>query len=431
MSDTSFGAAGRETMRYTTVAIVLHWVIAVLILGQIIGGVWMVSAVHDDNTANDVLAFNAFQLHKTFGILVLVASLARIVWRFTSPRPPAPPMPLWQKLASEGVHYGFYALMIGVPVLGWLMVSVSPREVPTLLFNSAALPWPHLPGFAGLDVDVREALENVFKEAHELLAFAMVGLLFLHVGAALKHHFVDRDGLLARMAPGLFGRTKAPPAPRLGWRAVAAIILAPLALGVAIAQLAGGHGAVDTPAITAEAPATDRAASSATADSWVIVPDDSQLSFTLQYNNKALAGTISDWSAHIRFDPERLDDASARVTLNAGAIATGDGYVDGLIPGEDGLQVSAHPTVTFETTAIRRLEGDEYMADAIITLRGVSQPASFPFSLQIEGDAAIMTGQLVFDRFAFDLGRRNDPGAAYLGPQVVVDAAVRARRAAP
>lgn len=187
--------------RYTSVAVALHWVIALLILGQLAGGVYMSNL---PESAADV-KFATFQAHKSFGITILLLSLLRLGWRLTHKAPPPPAdAPRWQTMAAQITHVAFYGLMIGVPLGGWAVVSASPLgdSVPTYLFG--VIPWPHLPFFSG--VDDREALAGALAGAHGVFAFAIVGLLVLHIGAALKHHFVDRDDVLARMIPFLKSR---------------------------------------------------------------------------------------------------------------------------------------------------------------------------------------------------------------------------------
>lgn len=181
--------------RYTNVAIALHWAIALLIVGQVAGGFIM-----GNLPKGDPLKFTAFQMHKSFGMLILVLTLARIGWRIGH-RPPALPasIPSWQQTSARLVQTGLYALMIVLPLLGWAFVSTTTFQVPTYLFG--IVPLPHLP----LGVDQTRAEQ--FAELHELGAFAMIGLFALHAGAAFYHHFVVRDGVLASMLPA--GKSRA------------------------------------------------------------------------------------------------------------------------------------------------------------------------------------------------------------------------------
>jgi len=185
--------AARE--RYTTVAIVLHWLIALILIGNIVLA-WQLE------DAKGLAKFQLFQLHKSLGITVLVLSLARLAWRLINP-PPAPlaSMKAWERYASLAVHMGFYVIMIGMPMSGWLMVSASPHNIPTLLFGFIDL--PYLPFVHGLAVAQAKALAEAFGEAHEIMAWVAYGLIGLHVGAALKHQFLDRDTIVSRMVPFL------------------------------------------------------------------------------------------------------------------------------------------------------------------------------------------------------------------------------------
>lgn len=182
--------------RYSSGAILLHWLMALMIVGQIAAGVWMNEAIHEPDTK--ALAFKVYQLHKSIGLTVLLLTLLRLLWRFTH-RPPALPahMKNWERMLARFSHVGFYLLMLAVPLSGWAMVSASPFGLPTIYFG--LFEWPHIGPLAAL-AD-KPAAEHLFKEMHEVLAFGTVALLVLHIGGALKHHFIDKDDVLARMLP--------------------------------------------------------------------------------------------------------------------------------------------------------------------------------------------------------------------------------------
>lgn len=168
-----------ETATYTRVARWLHWTIGVLIIGNLIGGL-----------AHDVAPQIIMPLHKSTGLLILALSLARLGWRLTH-RPPAFPAAMagWERTLASVTHFIFYALMILIPLTGWITASAGSRPLdfyglfPVMKFA----------------VQKGSALAEISGEGHELLAFAMIGLLLLHVGAALRHHIVMKDGVLARM----------------------------------------------------------------------------------------------------------------------------------------------------------------------------------------------------------------------------------------
>lgn len=183
---------------YSTVAMVLHWAIAIAIVGLIAAGTWMADAIKVPETQG--LAFSVYQWHKSLGLAVLVLSVLRLAWRFVKPPPPLPAsMPGWERTLAGVSHTAFYVLMIGMPLLGWAMVSASPLGLPTIVFG--LFEWPHIPFLA--DLEDKKPVEDALKTAHMAGGYLLAGLLVLHVGAALKHHFVSRDDVLARMVPGV------------------------------------------------------------------------------------------------------------------------------------------------------------------------------------------------------------------------------------
>lgn len=181
-------------VRYSSAAIVLHWAIAVLILTNFAIGLKY-------GAAHGLDKFAILQWHKSIGFTILALSLARLAWRLLGPAPPPLPagMKRWEKGVAHAVHWAFYVLMIGLPLTGWVVVSASPTNIPTLLYK--IVPFPHLGFVHNLPMAVRRSLGDQVGEVHEWLAWSMAVLFVLHVGAALKHQFIDKDGVLARMAP--------------------------------------------------------------------------------------------------------------------------------------------------------------------------------------------------------------------------------------
>jgi len=158
--------------RYTTPAIVLHWLMALAILGSLCLGAYM------SGLPFSPARLKLYNWHKWAGVVILTLAALRLLWRLTH-RPPADlPMPPAQRLAAHAVHWALYALFFAVPLVGWAYSSAA--GFPIVVFG--VLP---LPDFVSPDKALAEAL-----------------LVLAHVGAALKHRFIDRDALLARMWPG-------------------------------------------------------------------------------------------------------------------------------------------------------------------------------------------------------------------------------------
>lgn len=194
-------ALSRE--RYSTAAILLHWLIAALLIGNI-GLAWWF------NTLKGPAAAGPVALHRSIGITVLLLSLARLALRLAFRPPPLPAsLAAWELWASKATHVLFYVVMIGLPLTGWAMVSAGPRlvQTPMTLFN--LIPWPAIGPLTTLPAAQVHPTHEAFETAHGLLAKLAYVLITLHVLAALKHQFIDRDSVVGRMAPFLARRAPA------------------------------------------------------------------------------------------------------------------------------------------------------------------------------------------------------------------------------
>ena len=184
-----------DTKAYSAVAIALHWLIAALLISLILFGWWMEDQREMIQSYEEFLTVkSAFNWHKTGGILVLLLSLARLGWRFTHPVPALPDgMTRWESMAARTSHVGFYVLMIGLPVGGYVAASAYGPEQPILFFDAITLP--------KLPVPQTEGFQAFSGSMHGAGAWALIALTGLHIAAALKHQFIDKDGVLARMIP--------------------------------------------------------------------------------------------------------------------------------------------------------------------------------------------------------------------------------------
>jgi cytochrome b561 len=173
-----------QTPRYTATAMLLHWVLAFAIVGAFGVGLYM----HELPLSPTRLKL--YNWHKWAGVTILALSALRLLWRLTH-RPPADlPMPAWQARAAHAVHGLLYLAFFAVPLSGWAYSSAA--GFPIVWFG--VLP---LPDFVPVD----KALAHQLKELHEVLAWGLALLVLAHLGAALKHHLIDKDGLLLRMMP--------------------------------------------------------------------------------------------------------------------------------------------------------------------------------------------------------------------------------------
>ena len=173
-------------LRYSPPAIVLHWLLALLIFVTFPLGVYM----HELPLSPDKLKLYSY--HKWIGITILMLASLRVMWRVTHTPPPLPDdMARWQRRTSQAVHGLLYLLILAIPLSGWLMSSA--KGFQTVWFG--VLP---LPDLVGKDKALGELLAGV----HQALNFTLLILLILHVGAALKHHFIERQPFMQRMGWG-------------------------------------------------------------------------------------------------------------------------------------------------------------------------------------------------------------------------------------
>lgn len=177
--------------RYDGVAIAIHWLTAIAIIAQFVLG-WTMTSMRPGSS----LHFSLYQWHKSVGMTILALSILRLVWRLLH-RPPPLPAAAWEKRAAKLSHGLLYVLLVALPISGWAVVSASPLNIPTALYG--ILPLPHLPVLP--DLPDKRAAEQVLKVLHEFGGWILLGLLGAHIGAALRHHFLIRDDVLARMLP--------------------------------------------------------------------------------------------------------------------------------------------------------------------------------------------------------------------------------------
>jgi cytochrome b561 len=169
---------------YTRTAIALHWLAALLIVANLTLGVSMVGLELSP------LKLRLFSYHKWIGITVFIVASLRLAWRQFHPPPPPVAMPEWQRRAAAATHATLYLLMFVIPVSGWIYSSATGVSVVYL----GLVPLPNL-------VPKDKALAAVLKIVHVTLNVGLVALVTLHVSAAVKHHWADRDAVLSRMLP--------------------------------------------------------------------------------------------------------------------------------------------------------------------------------------------------------------------------------------
>jgi cytochrome b561 len=183
----------RSERRFTPVQRALHWIMAVCIIAMLFIGVGMVSSVRPAYVPLVVT-------HRTLGIAILVLALVRLGVRLVRGAPPLPAdLPEPMRLAAQLSHYALYALMIGMPVIGWAMLSAA--AYPVVLLGGLRLP---------AILPQSDSLHTLLWDAHRYLAFCFFALILMHVAAALFHALIRRDHVFETMGPHLVRNEPAP-----------------------------------------------------------------------------------------------------------------------------------------------------------------------------------------------------------------------------
>ncbi len=171
--------------QFGVIAKLLHWLMALLLIGLVILGLTMVEM------PLGIKKLKMYGWHKEWGVLVLMLVCIRLIWRLFNTTPPLPNnMPLWQKFAATSIHWVFYFLMFALPITGWMLSSAS--GLPVSFFGLFVLP----------DLVAQsDQLRSLLSEVHKWLAYGLIAAFFAHSGAALQHHFIHKDDILRRMLP--------------------------------------------------------------------------------------------------------------------------------------------------------------------------------------------------------------------------------------
>ncbi|HSG34884.1 MAG TPA: cytochrome b/b6 domain-containing protein [Sphingomonadaceae bacterium] len=420
--------------RYSRVAIMFHWLLALLVAGEIALGFSM---------PRDASGFALYQLHKSIGITILLLTLARLGWRIGNKPPPRGETGLTGRLAAL-VHALFYVFLVATPLTGWAIVSTAEMEVPTLLFG--VVPWPHLP--------LPEALNDRTEDVHEWLAFLGLALFALHVAGALRHQFLLKDRVLERMSPG-------------GSQALALLLGgAVIAFGAAVFVLAAPSASVRGPDVAAASPAAgprvqsgeegveagevqdgrtgereveepigteaEPAAEPAAAatrsgqpPSWTVQPGGS-LRFSLDNEGSLIRGSFGQWDADIAMDPQNPGTASITVRVALASATMSDATQTQMLQGENFFATAANPVAIFRSASVRQTGANSYRADGTLTLKGRSHSQRIDFTLVGTGNRHSVSGSGSINRTAFSVGTGQE--AESLGAQVRVEFAFDAVR---
>jgi cytochrome b561 len=369
-----------DAQRYNGIAIGFHWTIAVLILGMLALGKYMVSL-----DEADPVRFVLTQWHKSFGIVAMVLIICRLFWRFTHNPPPPDRLKSWEKWVASTVHLLLYALIFVIPVSGWVMVSASPLELSTMVFDW--IPWPHLPPFESLPN--KDQAASLSAEIHNIAGNLLILLLIAHIAAALRHYFVLRDSVVSRMSPKLpNGRWVSGFVPLVG--ATVLVIMALITIGFNI---------VNSVPMTAGM---------------------SRINFSFTVQGQDSSGTFSDSTVELVLGAKNPGGNSLKATVNTATVFTGTSQVDSTLMGSDWFDVKNHTQAVFTSSEIVAIDEERYSVTGMLQIKDTTRKLSFEFRMVGLDDSRMASGNFAIDRLEFGLGSSTQPDEETVGYQVVV-----------
>ena len=169
--------------QFGLIAIILHWVMAILIIGLSAIGLYMTGL------PISLQKLKLYGWHKEYGLLVLLLVVIRFSWRLANKLPKLPDtIPRWQQMAALSVHFAFYFFMFALPITGWLLTSAT--GLPVSFFGLFVLP-----DLVSADVTLRDNLILV----HQWLGYGLIAAILMHIGATAQHYVVHKDNILRRM----------------------------------------------------------------------------------------------------------------------------------------------------------------------------------------------------------------------------------------
>ncbi|NNE21352.1 MAG: hypothetical protein HKN11_01965 [Rhizobiales bacterium] len=370
------------TQHYSRLAKFFHWLTAVAVIA-LLGLGWYMTSLE-----LSPLMLKLYSWHKWIGISVLLVTVLRLIWRFTHPAPPLPAdMPPLMRTAAHGGHVLLYALLIGLPIAGW--INSSAAGFPVVWFS--VIPLPNLVGPS-------KQISDVFSWLHWAGGLLLVALLVGHIGAALWHHKVKRDDTLVRMLPRR--------------RSVAAFFAAAV-LFIAVPPSEAGP-----------------------LDTWTVETGASEVTFTAQQMNVPVKGKFNAYRAAIVFNADRPDKASIRLEFDTSSITTGNVQADQALPGADWFSAADHPVAVFEASGFKPIGDDTYEVAGTLTVKGTSQPVTVKTTIATSDDPqnaqglrAQATGVTTISRTAFKVGQGQWANTATIADEVIIAFSLKAARA--
>lgn len=382
-----------NSLSFSNSAKFLHWSVAALIVTQYLLAKLAENAKHNEDTLNQ-LALLAN--HKSVGMTILLLAVVRVCARIIN-TPPALPasMPSWQKRASQISHLLLYGFLFALPLTGWLMSSAKAYSVSW--FKLIALPDLVSPS---------ESLAQQLQTTHLYLADALAVVAGLHILAALKHHFLDKDEILKRMS-GIGS-----------WV---------LFIGLTLFAIISLGRFVTPDSSTSELQAARQNSDSAFQLSdlalWEIDYSNSFIRFSGDQAGAPFTGEWQSWTADIQFDANNLARARFDVRISPNAVSSNDEKRDNTIRSAEFFDVDQYPEARFQATRFQQT-ADGFIALGQLSMKGFSSDTTLAFTVIQNENQTILTGTAIIDRLVWNIGSGDWADTSWVGQEVSVEVRV-------
>lgn len=383
-----------ELARYHWVARLLHWLIAIAVVGLIASGLYA------EELVNSPFKLKIFFWHKSFGVLVLALMVLRLVWRLLATAPAhASKSKLAIKSAEYG-HAGLYILLFLMPLSGWVIQSAA--NYPFQVFDLFALP---------AVVEPSKATAEIAATVHGWSSKLLIGLLLGHIAAVAVHRWVVKSDVFPRIALS---------------RRTSFILLIALALVVwrVVGDVATPTDTASTEVVAEEIAESSKEAASeqqAMAPEWLATAESSTLGFKATYDGIEFSGVFSDFNASILFDPTNLPGSRFLVDVDVTSATTNDSTRDDALAGEDWFDYERFPLARYDARSFSMQSDGSFIAKGRLTIKEFSRPLSLIFHWQENADgSALLRVDAELSRLEFGVGTGmwTDP---IVGHNVVVE----------
>ena len=408
----------------------LHWSVAALIVTQFVLAK-LAERAADNEAKLTQLALLAN--HKSVGITIFALALVRICWRFITPAPTLPSeMAGWQTQASKLSHVLLYVFLFALPITGWLMSSASAYTVSWFgLFELPDL------------VEPSKALKKTLLSSHELLSKALFVVALIHIAAALKHHFIDKDDILKRMTSyasvSVFAVlltatlwSFATVDSKRGAKASAAAtpenvaaveeLQDPLPTAAADNDEIGKESAIESVGESADESADERALAV-----WEIDYAASSIKFIAEQAGANFTGVWPEWQADMMFDPDALAQSKFDVRINVTKVDSRDEERDTTLMELEWFHSEKFPEARFLARKFKQNQDGSFTAMATLTIKGFGGPVDLNFNVEESADKKILTGNARLDRLALKVGTGEWTDLEWVGQYVEVEVRVEAK----